>query len=287
MRKLVSVTFFYQSGFAVAIGKTLLLFSYHIPEGMPETIKIGENDLSGFNNILFFVPNGSKEHLDEKIFAWSSDYPVHYIVSKDAEGFVPKLLPNLHLVTEGDTLSIADAEVTVCPSTARGVSFYVQTHGVRVFHAGDLNLWHWREESTPRKVSLAENEFYETVEKLPKERFDLCFFPLDPNQGGYYDAGANHAIMALKPRVFFPMHFGNRGEIAEDYARRMYTRRTAVCALTKPRETAQIDLEQNPPSVTIPGAPRAYGDTGSEKVIMLNTYLEDNPFADTDLPVDI
>lgn len=287
MRRLVSVTFFHQSAFAVAIGKTLLLFSYHVPESLPNGYAISETDLSGFSNILFLVPNGSKEHLDETIFAWKPGYPIHYVVSRDAEAFVPKLLPNLRLVDAGDRLTIADATVEVCPSTDRGVSFHVKTHGVSVFHAGDLNLWHWREESTPQEVSRAEKEFYATVEKVPHETLDLCFFPLDPNQGGYYDAGANHVIMALKPRVFFPMHFGGRGEIADDYARRMYTRRTAVCALTKPRETAQIDLEQTPPSITLPGVSRAYGGTNGEKAIMLNTYLEDNPFADTDLPVDL
>lgn len=287
MRRLVSVTFFHQSAFAVAIGKTLLVFSYHVPEGLPTGYQIGENDLSGFNHILFLVPNGAREHLDETIFEWKPGYPIHYVISRDAEAFVPKLLPNLHLVDAGDRLDIAGTAVEVCPSTDRGVSFYVRTHGVSVFHAGDLNLWHWREESTPQEVSRAEKEFYETVEKIPHETLDLCFFPLDPNQGGYYDAGANHVIMSLKPRVFFPMHFGNRGEIADDYARRMYTRRTAVCALTKPRETAQIDLEQNPPSITLPGVSRLYGGTGGEKAIMLNTYLEDNPFADTDLPVDL
>lgn len=287
MKKLVSVTYFHQSAFAVAVGRTLLMFSYHMPEDVHAAYHVNEQDLAGFANILFFVPNASKEHLDDAIFQYGPGYPITYVVSRDAERFVPTLNPRVHLVDAGDTLTVTDALIQVCPSTDKGVSFLVKTHGVSVFHAGDLNLWHWKEESTPQEVMRAENLFYETVGKIPHGALDICLFPLDPNLGGHFDAGANHAIMALKPRVFFPMHFGYRGEVAEDYARRMYSRRTAVCALTKVRETAQIDLDQTPVSLSVSGMTVMMEGVGQVRSVSLNTYLADNPFSDTDLPVDL
>lgn len=285
MTGFITVTYFYQSTFAVAVGKTLLVFSYHEPDSQRDIPRITDQDFSGFNNILVFIPNGSAVHLDPVVFNWKQSYPLTYIVSSDAKDKVPDK-SNVRVVKEGDSFSVADALVRVCGSTAEGVSFLVKTHGVNVFHAGDLNLWHWREESTPQAVARAEQEFYRTVGSIPREQLDVCMFPLDPNQGGIYDAGANHIIMTLKPRVFFPMHFGNRGEIAQDYARRMYTRHTSVYALTTPRETAQIDLSRNPPNVLHISADKQYlGE--DEKVISLSTYLEDNPFAETDLPVNL
>lgn len=288
MTGFMTVTYFHQSAFAVAVGKTLLLFSYHELdlEQMPEEFKVSEQDFKGFNNILVFVPFQSAEHLDPVIFTWKPSYPITYIVSSDAENEVPKQ-NNVHIVKEGDSFSIADASIRVCGATGSGVSYLVKTHDISIFHAGDLNLWHWREENTPLAIARAEEAFYQTVEKIPHEPLDVCFFPLDPNQGGVYEAGANHVIMSLKPRVFFPMHFGSRGEIAEDYARRMYTRRTNVFALTSMRETAQIDLSQNPPTVISARRNSLRGTQQEEKVITLNTYLEENPFAETDLPVNL
>lgn len=286
MTGFITVTYFYQSTFAVAVGKTLLIFSYHEPDGEKDNaVRITAQDFSGFNNILVFVPNASAVHLDQVVFTWKPSYPLTYIVSSDARDKVPER-SNVRFVKEGDAFSVADAAIQVCGSTAEGVSFLVKTHGVSVFHAGDLNLWHWREESTPQEIARAEQEFYDTVKRIPREPLDVCMFPLDPNQGGVYDAGANHIIMTLKPRIFFPMHFGSRGEIASDYARRMYTRHTGVYALTTPRQTAQIDLSRNPPTVLNVSASRQEGDR-EEKVISLSTYLEDNPFADTDLPVNL
>ena len=52
MTGFITVTYFYQSTFAVAVGKTLLVFSYH--ENNQENkagIPITDQDFSGFNNI--------------------------------------------------------------------------------------------------------------------------------------------------------------------------------------------------------------------------------------------
>lgn len=286
MTGFITVTYFYQSTFAVAVGKTLLVFSYH--ENNQENkagIPITDQDFSGFNNILVFIPMASAVHMDEVVFSWKPSFPITYIASQDLKGKVPER-SNIRFVQEGDSFSVADAAIRVCGATDEGVSFLVKTHGVSVYHAGDLNLWHWREQSSPQVIAKAEQTFYETVERIPHEPLDVCMFPLDPNQGGYYDAGANHIIMTLKPRVFFPMHFGNRSEIAQDYARRMHSRRTNVTALTTPRETAQIDLSRNPPVVLQMTGESQQGEL-PDKLVSLSTYLEDNPFAETDLPVNL
>lgn len=290
MAKQAAVTFFYQSGFTVALGKTLLIFSYWEHDSIPESHRLSARDFKGFNNIVVFVPRNSREHNDPRIYTWKKSFPITYVVSSDAKDTVPQDA-NVRLVREGDSLSIANVGVQVQASTDAGVSFWVRSGGVTVFHAGDLNMWHWREESTLREISRAEDAFYEVVSGLPDQPLDICMFPLDPNLGGFYDAGANHIIMAKKPAVFFPMHWAARDEIAQDYARRMHVPKTTVYALTRPRETALVDFATSPPMVR--SASQERRGIGRASVqdevanIELNAYISDDPFSETDLPVDL
>ncbi len=289
MPKQALVTYFYQSAFTVSLKKTLMVFSYRQTglSQLAEEQQLGEKDFQGFNNILVFVPNNSLTHHDhEVIYKWKSSFPITYILSQDAKKNAPEM-PSIRYCKEGDSFSIAQANISVFGSTDAGVSFMVEAEDVCVFHAGDLNLWHWREENTLREIARAEESFYDKVAAIPKDRVDICFFPLDPNQGGFYDAGANHLIMALRPRVFFPMHFGTRQEIANEYARRSITRRTVVFALTQVRESALIDLTGNTPIVRST-APSRQGRPGARRgSVDLSAYTQEDPFAQTDLPVSL
>lgn len=283
------VTYFYQSAFTVSLKKTLMVFSYRQTglSQLAEEQQLSEKDFQGFNNILVFVPNTSLTHHDaEVIYKWKTSFPITYLVSEDAKKQAPDM-PSVRVCREGDQFSIAQAKVSVFGSTDAGVSFMVEAEDVCVFHAGDLNLWHWREENTLREIARAEETFYDKVAAVPKDKIDICFFPLDPNQGGLYDAGSNHLIMALRPRVFFPMHFGNRQEIAAEYARRSITRRTVVFALTQVRESALVDLSGAMPIVrsTSPGR---QGRPGARRCsVDLSAYTQEDVFAQTDLPVTL
>lgn len=291
MAKQAAVTFFYQSSFTVAIEKTLLVFSYWQTDqpALPSDYYLTERDFQGFNNIVVFVPRDSKEHHDPVIYTWKKSFPITYVVCSDAAHAAPKA-SNVRLVKQGDVLSVAGVRVAVHGSSDEGVSFMVRAMGLNVFHAGDLNLWHWREENTLREITQAEELFYRTVADIPKDQLDICMFPVDPNLGGFYDAGANHFIMTFKPSVFFPMHWANRAEIALDYARRMRFRQTTVFALTQPRETALIDFSVIPPAVRSAATERgifARSRGAGSQFVELSAYIGDDPFSETDLPVDI
>ena len=291
MAKQAAVTFFYQSGFTVSIGKTLLIFSYWQTEepALPEEYYLSDRDFKGFNNIVVFVPRNSREHHDPAIYTWKKSYPITYVLSSDVKQEADAG-SNVRVIREGESLSVANVHVRACGSTDAGVSFLVHMGGITIFHAGDLNLWHWREENTLREIAQAEEDFYQTVAQIPETDIDICMFPVDPNLGGFYDAGANHFIMARRPAVFFPMHWAQRSEIAEDYARRMHAPRTQVQALTKPRETALIDFSTQPPLVRVASAERKPFGRGTEpedRNVELSAYISEDPFSETDLPVDL
>ncbi|MEI3154718.1 MAG: hypothetical protein V8S95_06185 [Odoribacter sp.] len=45
-------------------------------------------------------------------------------------------------------------------STDIGISFLIDIDNIRIFHAGDLNNWHWEEESTPEEIAGTEKNCF-------------------------------------------------------------------------------------------------------------------------------
>lgn len=117
---------------------------------------------------------------------------------------------------KGDARTLNGIRVTAFGSTDEGLSFLIDWAGIRLFHAGDLNFWHWREESTAAEVAEAEAAFAaelgDIAAAVPAGTVAAAFFPVDPRMGEGYWEGAVRFCRAIKPRYLFPMHFG--GEFA-------------------------------------------------------------------------
>lgn len=276
-----TVTYYHHSGFTVEIGETLMVFDYWRGENgeLDEDTQLSEQDFEGFKRILVFVSHDHEDHLDEIIYSWDTRrFPITYIIAwdsaEDKRG---------RRVQPGDKLEIGDVEVRVFSSTDKGVSFYVTTGGLSVFHAGDLNLWHWREESSLREIAQAERDFYDAMVPIERLPIDIAMFPVDPRMGGLYDAGANYFVMAAKPRLFIPMHWQGRTEVATSFARKGKTRYTEVLALTRPRERADLEFDGNELHIHVFTVPQSAKKRGGVESV----FDASDPFTDTDLPVKL
>ena len=282
------VTYFHHSGFTVAVEKTLLVFDYWRGENgeLPENAQLSSRDFEGYDQILVFVSHDHEDHLDEVIYSWDHEHlPMTYIVSDDLP-----IGKRGKRMKPGDEMTVGDAQIRAFDSTDKGVSFYVTLGGLHIFHAGDLNLWHWRDESTLREIAKAEKDYYAAVAPIEGLPMDICMFPVDPRMGGMYDAGANHFIMAVKPRLFIPMHWQNRPEVALTYARKGRTKYTEVLALTKPREQAELTFDEYELHIRVTDATPAAGEetpAAAPKEVDLGALNTSDPFADTDLPVQL
>lgn len=284
MEKFLKLTYYHNSGFSVQVGGTLLIFDYW--EGENQSLspanRISETFLQAFEQIFVFVSHAHPDHFDPVIYQWyKHGLPVSYIVSHD-----------MPVGTRGSRLSplqekqlTQDIKVKAFGSTDLGVSYLVTVYGMTIFHAGDLNLWHWRAESTLKEIEEAENAFYEAMEPLRHEKIDVAMFPVDPRQGYMYDAGANHFIMSEKPRVFIPMHWQDRPEVAIEYARRTRNPQTEVVALTKAGTIANLTFSEELLDIHIIEPPKEI----DEQLYPLRRPGGNglDPFMDTDLPVDI
>lgn len=291
MAEKAAVTYFHHSGFSVAVGDTLMVFDYWRGENgeIKDTAALSESDFKGYEQVLFFVSHEHPDHFDQVIYDFKHLSKVHYIIADDmpADAYGDR-------IGLGETRRYGDVKVKAYGSTDLGVSFYISCGGLNIFFAGDLNLWHWREESTLRQITQAENLYYACVEQMLGNPIDLCFFPVDPRMGGMYEAGANHFIMAMKPRVFIPMHWHGRIEVATGYARRCRTKYTEGLALTLPREKAEISFESRgldihvfPTEERENMLKRKMRTNQAESVReVLDAFEESDPFAESDLPVE-
>lgn len=278
-----TVTYYHHSGFTVAVGKTLLIFDYWRGEKLelPQRTWIKNEDLAAYDKILVFVTHDHEDHFDEAIYSWDYEkLPITYIVSDDLP-----IGKRGKRVKPGDEMTVDGVEIRAYESTDKGVSFYVTVDGLHIFHAGDLNLWHWREESSLREIAMAERAYYEAVAPIERLPIDIAMFPVDPRMGGLFDAGANHFIMAVKPRLFIPMHWQGRPEVAVDFARRGRTKYTEVLALTKPRERVELSFGEHELRIHVFALAKDAYEEPQDAEVKLDAYAPGDPFSDTDLPV--
>ena len=232
----IQITYLSHSGFAVCVGDTLLVFDD--AQGKPgaadtlESGRITPGFIKQHQRALFFISHAHADHFSPDIYAYQDAGMVHYVLGYD----VPERYSGYRL-RPGDTLELGGVSVTAHASTDEGVSFLVRVGGWSLFHAGDLNLWHWREQSTLKEIAEAEREYEQAVAPLLGQPIDFAFFPVDPRMGEMYDAGALHFTMHVKPRVMIPMHWWGRADVALEFARRNRTKHVEIIALTKPGET--------------------------------------------------
>lgn len=286
MDKQLKITYHYHSGFSIQVGSTLLVFDYWEGENrdLAQIGRITPQMLKSYEQIYVFISHAHPDHLDPVVYTWEGEgLPITYIVSSD----MPVGTRGKRLAPLQEKELSRDIRVKAFQSTDLGVAFLVTAYGMNIFHAGDLNLWHWRQESSLREIEAAENAFYQAMEPMKGLPIDVAMFPVDPRQGMLYDAGANHFILTMKPRIFIPMHFQNRPEVAVDFARRSRNPQTEVLAMTKPGVAATLTFGKELLDIHIIEPPKDMDDLSPAPARRAELPMEDDPFADTDLPVDI
>ena len=281
------IMYHYHCGFSVQVGSTLFIFDYW--EGDDRSLspsgKITPSILQAYERIYVFVSHDRGHHFDPIIYTWIKDYPklpITYVVANDVLiGTKGKRLAPLKRLQLSPDIS-----VTAFGSTAHGVSLLVKVDGLHIFHAGNLNFWHWQSVNSARRIEEAERKFEACLLPITKEQIDIAFFPVDPRLGNMCDAGATRFIFEVKPRLFLPMHFQDRAEVAVDFARRNKTAFTETLALTTPGVMATVttDYTGKLVSIHIVDPPK---ELPRPPVIQKESLLfnEQDPFINSDQPV--
>ena len=170
MSKIVDVTYYVHSGFSCAIDGNFFIFDYWRGQD-PEELEghdLTVEKLKNYKNVYVFITHSHPDHFDPIVYEWYKELPVNYIVSYEMPiGSRGKRM------NPGDTYKISEKiQVKAFDSTDLGVSYLLSYEDINIFHAGDLNFWHWREESTAQEIDEAEVQFKNAMEPIKKENID-------------------------------------------------------------------------------------------------------------------
>ena len=196
-------TFLDHSGFLVELPGVTLLFDWW--KGELPALRPGVP-------LLVFAIHRHEDHFKPEIFQLDAH---SFLLGKDI-----KLSPRhrekwgLSDETAAKCLSLGGNEtasplpgvtVETLPSTDEGVAFLVTADGHTVFHAGDLNWWHWEGEDKAWNRNM-EVDFKRYTEPLRGRRLDLAMLPLDSRLGEQGFWGPRHFLELADIHRFLPMH---------------------------------------------------------------------------------
>jgi L-ascorbate metabolism protein UlaG (beta-lactamase superfamily) len=171
--------------------------------------------------IYILASHWHPDHFNREVMRWQQKRSdIQYIFSNDIRRKIIWMkFPGVAFLTKGKVWEDDMIRVQAFGSTDVGISFLIDTEGKRIFHAGDLNNWHWNEESKPKYVQAAERNFLKEVALLADTttQLDLAMFPVDPRLGKDYMLGAEQFVERIRTKVFAPMHFGDEYEKAQAF----------------------------------------------------------------------
>ena len=221
------VTFLDHSGFLVELPNVTLLFDWW--KGELPAMRPGVP-------LLVFSSHRHEDHFKPEIFTLDADA---FLLGSDIR-LTPRNLEKWGVSEEKaarcarlgkhDTVSpLPGVMVETFPSTDEGVAFLVTADGQAVFHAGDLNWWHWEGEDVGWNRNMEVN-FKRYTEPLRGRRMDIAMLPLDPRLGEDGFRGPKYFLELADVRRFLPMHqwgdFGFTKQFLSCYT--MFKRQT-VC----------------------------------------------------------
>ena len=212
----MEIYYLFNSGFLIEIGDDALIIDYYRGDlGKPWKAPL-ERQPSGYRDVYVFASHVHGDHYNRAIFNWLSERDdIKYILSDDIKPSVPAALikkggkHSIDFLADGGRLSIGRLDIRAYGSTDEGISFHIVAEdGTSIFHAGDLNYWHWRDESTEAEIAEAFTMFINELDKIKKgvEKIDYAFFPVDPRMGSDYYRGAAIFCETMKPARLIPMH---------------------------------------------------------------------------------
>lgn len=145
--------------------------------------------------------------------------PVHFVLASDIRSKRKKrCLPYteagvVNFLGKGERVEFAHDGLWVeaFGSTDSGCSFVVAVDGMQIFHAGDLNEWHWQDESDDKHIVLAKLAYSAELNFIQSRMqgrlgFDVVMFPCDPTMGHNFFSGAIKLMQAIPTGLLVPMH---------------------------------------------------------------------------------
>lgn len=220
----MKITYISHSGFAIELEKTVLLFDY---------FKGVLPDFAKEKTIYVFASHKHPDHFNPQIFELTKKYAnIRFFLSRDIRidaykkikyGISDQLFDKIIFLDSNKEYAyhfegcmaenLQPISVRTLKSTDEGVAFAVTCENENIYHAGDLNWWHWNGETKGYNRNMEVNykremNFLRDM-KIP---FSVAFLPLDSRLEDAYGFGMRYFMEQISVDVIFPMH------LWEDYA---------------------------------------------------------------------
>ena len=205
----MELMYIYHSGFVISTSSCNIIIDYYKDPAniIPSILKQTEKKL------YVLCSHFHADHYNPDILFWKNvRQDIVYVFSNDIKKHKKIVDHSIHFLKKGDIYTDGILRIVAFGSTDIGISFLIYHDNYTIFHAGDLNNWHWKDESTPQEVAEAEGNYLKELDIIAKETsvMDLVMFPVDPRLGTDFMRGAQQFIDRIKTSVFVPMHFWER-----------------------------------------------------------------------------
>lgn len=212
------VTFLAHSGFFLELETACLLFDWWkgelppLPADRPLLVFASHRHEDHFNPAIFSLAEGGRDvrFLLGKDIRLTERNRARWNLSDDAAG-------RCLCLGGGETVSpVPGITVETLPSTDEGVAFVVSLEGKTLFHAGDLNWWHWEGEDKAWNRNMEVN-FKRYCEPLRGRHMDLAMFPVDPRLGEDGFRGPRYFLELTDTVCLLPMHQWEQFSFTRDF----------------------------------------------------------------------
>lgn len=219
----MEITYIHHSSFVVreqlhSGQKIALLFDYF--EG---TLPEFEPDI----HLYVFASHKHADHFNLCIFElWKKYKHVTYILGNDIKlndkylernGIDTRVKDCIVTAKSHVEIELQDLTVETLRSTDQGVAFVVTFDGRTIYHAGDLNWWHWKGYTDNGNRIMGER-YRQEIDRLIGRHIDVAFIPTDPRLEEFYDLGIKYFIEKVGADIIYPMHLWDHYETAERLA---------------------------------------------------------------------
>ena len=147
----MKLDYIYHSGFAIEAEEVTILIDYYKDSSETEHNRGIVHDylLKRPGKLYVLATHFHPDHFNREILSWKEQRPdIIYIFSKDILKHKRAAKDEAIYISKGEAYEDECLRIDTFGSTDVGSSFLLHLQGMKIFHAGDLNNWHWSEEST-------------------------------------------------------------------------------------------------------------------------------------------
>lgn len=221
----MEIIYLHHSGFAILANQFTIIIDF-FEDSESESCGILHDKLLNKNGTMYVLSSHfHADHFNRQVLEWKKQKnDIKYIFSHDIYKRRRIEKDTAIWLKKCEEYADNNIKITAFGSTDVGISFMIEAEGRTLFHAGDLNNWHWMDESTEEEWKRDEQKFLNEL-KIIKEKYDkvdIAMFPIDPRLGTEYMRGGKQFIDAIQTSTFIPMHFWNDYASAnrfQEYAR--------------------------------------------------------------------